>query len=162
MVLGGAHGRSEGGQGVTEMATGRLEADRRAQLVQVPDRRDPQPLCVPADAAQPAPDGARRHAQLLRDPAVTVPTQPSRPANAVATTSTPCPRRGTHQLGSSTWVCRHVVQRVRRGVRRTRRPSSSDTTRARAYAHGASRPAAHDGHASRRPARSASARSGSR
>ena len=79
MVLGGAHGRSEGGQGVTETATGRLQADRRAQLVQVPNRRDPQPLRAPADAAQPAPHGARRHAELLRDPAVTAPTPAARP-----------------------------------------------------------------------------------
>ena len=39
-------------------------------------------------------------------------------------TSIPCPRRGAHQLGSSSWVRRQSVQRARRGVRRARRPSS--------------------------------------
>ncbi len=57
---------------------------------------------------------------------------------------------------------RQSVQRARRGVSRTRSPSSNATTRGRACDHGASRPAAQDGHASRRAARSPSTRSGSR
>jgi len=60
------------------------------------------------------------------------------------------------------WVRRQSVQRARRGVSRTRRPSSNATTRGRACDQGASRPTAQDGHASRRAASSASARSGSR
>ena len=70
--------------------------------------------------------------------------------------------RRAHQAGRSTWVRLQSVQRARRGVSRTRPPSSNATTRGRAWDHGASRPVAQDGHASRRAARSASARSGSR